>query len=290
MARLVALALALLLAALAAYLAARAAGRVRWRAGTAALRARLAAAHRPTPGARFDAASLEGLPPPVARYFRTVLRDGQPLIEVTRLRHTGTFDMGKAAPDWKPFVSDQVVTASPPGFDWDATIAMAPGLVARVHDAYVGGEGILHATVLGLLTVADVRGTPAAAEGELMRHLAEAAWSPTNLLPARGVRWTAIDDHRARATLADGATSVSLTFRFRDDGTIESIRADARPRTVGNALVPTPWEGRFTNEAVRDGMRVPLDGEVGWITPEGYRPYWRGRIEDVSYQFAEAAQ
>ncbi len=108
--------------------AARAAGAARWRAGTVALRARLAAAHRPSPGARFEAASLEGLPPPVVRYFRTVLRDGQPLIEVTRLRHTGTFDMGKAAPDWKPFVSDQVVTASPPGFDWDATIAMAPGL------------------------------------------------------------------------------------------------------------------------------------------------------------------
>jgi len=289
MARLVAVALALLLAALAALLVARALGRARWRAGTATLRGRLAAARRPAPGACFDAGALEGLPPPVARYFQTVLRDGQPMIEVTHLRHTGTFDMGKATPAWKPFVSDQVVMARPPGFDWDATIAMAPGLDALVHDAYVGGEGILHATVLGLVTVADVRGTPAAAEGELMRHLAEAAWSPTSLLPERGVRWTAIDEHSARATLADGPTSVSLTFRFRDNGTIESIRADARPRTVGAALVPTPWEGRFSSEAMRDGMRVPLGGEVGWITPEGYRPYWRGRIEEVTYQFAEVA-
>jgi hypothetical protein len=288
MVRLVLVGFVLLAVLLASYAVARSLGRARWRAGTVALRTRLASVRRPDSRARFAAAAIEGLPAPVDRYFRATLRDGQPLIEVTRLRHSGTFDMGKAAPAWKPFVSDQVVTASPPGFDWDATIDLAPGIDALVHDAYVAGEGILHASVLGLLTVADVHGTPAAAEGELMRHLAEAPWSPTNLLPARGVRWTAIDETSAWATLADGATSVSLVFRFREDGSIDSVHADARPRTVGAALVPMPWEGRFWNEAERDGMRVPLDGEVGWIEPGGYRPYWRGHIEELRWQFTEA--
>lgn len=61
---------------------------------------------------------------------------------------------------------------------------MLPGLPARVHDAYVAGEGILHASLLGLFTVADLRGTDYIAEGELMRFFAEAAWYPTALLPS----------------------------------------------------------------------------------------------------------
>ena len=62
---------------------------------------------------------------------------------------------------------------------------MLPGLPVRVHDAYVAGEGILHASVLGLFTVVDMSGTREVDEGELMRFLAEAAWYPTALCPAR---------------------------------------------------------------------------------------------------------
>jgi len=47
-----------------------------------------------------------------------------------------------------------------------------------------------------------------------------------------------------------------------------------------------PWEGRFWNYAVRNGMRVPLEGEVAWIHPEGAKPYWRGRITRLDHEFA----
>ena len=67
-----------------------------------------------------------------------------------------------------------------------------PGLVVRVHDAYAAGEGMLHAALFGLFTVADLRGTRDIAEGELIRFLAETAWYPTALLPGQGVRWDAV--------------------------------------------------------------------------------------------------
>jgi hypothetical protein len=89
---------------------------------------------------------------------------------------------------------------------------MAPGLNAFVHDAYVAGEGVLHAEFLGLVPLADLRGTPELAKGELLRYLAEAMWYPTALLPSQGVRWTPIDDNAARATLTDQSTTVSLDF------------------------------------------------------------------------------
>jgi hypothetical protein len=55
---------------------------------------------------------------------------------------------------------------------------------------------------------------------------------------------------------------------------------------VGGRIEQLPWEGRFWNYAEFDGVRVPLDGEVAWLTPEGAGPYWRGTIESLAYEFA----
>jgi hypothetical protein len=120
-----------------------------------------------------------------------------------------------------------------------------------------------------------------------MRFLAEAAWYPTALLPSQGVCWEAVDDHSAHATLRDGAIAVTLLFRFNVDGLIDSVRAEARGRIVGAIVEQMPWEGRFWNYARRDGMSVPLEGEVAWIHPEGAKPYWRGRVTKLDYEFAQ---
>jgi hypothetical protein len=56
---------------------------------------------------------------------------------------------------------------------------------------------------------------------------------------------------------------------------------------MGNTVVLLPWEGRFWDYGTRGGMSVPLEGEVAWIHPEGARPYWRGRITRLNYEFAQ---
>lgn len=208
------------------------------------------------------------------------------MVAGVRLRHRGEFDLGEDEPAWKPFTSEQWVTTQRPGFVWDGRVVAAPGLAVHVHDAYVGGVGVLRPALAGLFTLADLRGTPALAEGELMRWLAEAAWYPTALLPSQGVRWEAVDAHAARATLEDGAVRVTLTFRFADDGTMTAARAEARGRTVDGRIVMTPWEGRWSNFQWIDGMRVPLDGEVAWLTPQGRKPYWRGSVTRLEVRFA----
>ncbi len=85
---------------------------------------------------------------------------------------------------------------------------------------------------------------------------------PLALLPGQGVRWEAVDANQARATLTDDAVSVTLQFRFNADGLIDTVHAEARGRTVGKRIVPTPWQGRFWNYQTRSGMLVPLEGEV----------------------------
>jgi hypothetical protein len=261
-------------------------GARRWKAGTKELRARLAAARTPVEPSAYDAREIESLPAPVQRYFRAVLKDGQPLVAAARFSHEGQFNMSASGQSWTPFASNQFVVTRRPGFDWDARIRMAPGLKVFVHDAYVAGDGILLAKLFGLLTVADIHGTREAAEGELTRFVAEAAWYPTALLPSQGVRWQAIDERSARATLQDGPTSVSLEFRLDPEGLISTVRAAARPRSVNGKLVPTPWQGRFWGYELRHGVRIPLQGEVAWELADGLRPYWRGRITDIAYDLA----
>jgi len=267
----------------AAILALLAIGAARWQAGTAVLRRRLAAQHAPG----VAALATDGLPAPVAAYLRAVLAPGQAPIAAVRLAHRGSFDLGTARPRWKPFRSDQRVIVHPPGFDWDARIFVAPGLAVHVHDAYIGGEGLLTASLAGLKTVAHQRGAGDLAQGELLRFLAEAAWYPT-ALAGPGVRWAPIDARNARATLVDGAVTATLTFHFGANGLLERVHAEARGRTVGETSVPTPWQGRFWNYTRHGGMLVPEDGEVAWLLPGGERPYWRGHIERVAYTFAGA--
>jgi hypothetical protein len=139
---------------------------------------------------------------------------------------------------------------------------------------------------LGLFTVAKVQGGGEIARGEFMRFFAEAAWYPTALLPSQGVRWGAIDEHSASASIADGPLTLSLLFRFNDAGLIDSVRSEARGGMVGNKVVMMPWECRLSDYQLRDGMTVPIAGEAAWIRPEGRKPYFRGTITSVSYEFA----
>lgn len=265
--------------------AANAIGARLWRAETTSLRERLQSHGATGATARVDLSSLDALPEPVQRYLRLALRDGQPYLAGVSLRHRGSFNMSENAEQWKAFTSDQEVVISPPGFDWNARIGFLPGLGVRVHDAYVQGEGILHASVLGLFTVADLRGTPAIAKGELMRFLAESVWYPTVLLPGQGVEWLAVDGQSADATLTTDGISVTLRFGFGADGLVETVFAEGRGRAIAGTVVPTPWEGRFWDYAEREGMMVPLQGEVAWLLPNGNKPYWRGTITDLVFRF-----
>ncbi|MEA5598816.1 DUF6920 family protein [Rivularia sp. UHCC 0363] len=258
-------------------------GRYRWQSNTDSLRAKLISEQRSIKPAVYDPKEIAGLPDPVQRFFKTVLKDGQAIVAAVKLSQQGQFNLNEMEDKWNPFTATQLVATHRLGFDWDARIQMAPGLNAFVHDAYLLGEGSLHASLLGLFTVANIHGAPENNQGELLRFFAETTWYPTALLPSQGVSWEAIDHNSARATLTDGATTVSLVFRFNAEGAIATIRAEARYR---DKLTAMPWSGRFWDYTVRNGMLIPLEGEVGWEYPEGIRLYFKGKVTEIHYEFA----
>lgn len=263
-------------------------GNHRWRVQTNRLLRELEDARQPVSPPQYDPQELDSLPEPVQQFFRTVLTPGQPVVSAVTIEHVGTFNTGEKGEQWKSFRSRQRVVITRPGFVWDARVQFAPGLDVYVHDAYVAGRGILTVKLFGLVKLMDVPDTPALAEGELMRFLAESAWYPTALLPSQGVQWEAVDATSAKATLRDGNISVTMLFRFHEEGWIDSVRVEARGRLAGNKVIPTPWEGRWSSYERRHGMLIPTEGEVAWLLPEGRRAYWRGRVVGIDYEPSNA--
>jgi len=264
-------------------------GRSRWAAVTQVLVGQLEAARVPASASRYDARELEGLPAPVQRYFRAVLKEGQPIVAGVSVRHAGTFNVSALGKRelWMPFTSEQRVVTNRPGFVWNARMALLPGIAIFVHDAYAAGVGTLHPAVMGLISLTHQTGTGDIARGELMRYMLEAAWYPTALLPSQGTTWFAVDEASADATMVDGGISMTMRFTFGAGGLIESVRADARGAMVGGKLIMLPWEGRMSNYQQRAGMRVPLTGEAAWLPPGDRKPYWRGTITSADYELAQ---
>lgn len=238
------------------------------------------------PSGRFDPADVADLPAPVRRYFERVLESGQPHVSTAQIRQRGAFRLGGADADWLPLRATQDVATRPPGFVWDATIDVAPGVPVRVVDCYRDGNGLLEARLFGAVPVASAGGTPEMDEGELLRYLAEAVWVPTALLPAYGVRWEAVDDASARAILEDDGVTAEAVFHFGDDDTVERVTARRYRQEDGRHA---QWTGYFREYETRDGMAVPTAAEVAWNLPEGGYPYWRATIEAVTYLTGESS-
>lgn len=235
------------------------------------------------PVARVSTEQYAALPPAVARYFALVLAPGQPIVQHARVRHEGEFALRPN--EWKPFTSRQLYSTDPRGFVWDARIQFLPLVPMLVRDSYSIGRGSMLGALAGVVKIADVQGTEGLASGALLRYLAEAVWLPTALLPSEGVQWTEIDGTTARATVSDAGVTVWMDVHFGASGSIIGVSA-IRQRDVNGESVPTPWEGRFSEELLTvDGMKIPISGEVAWRLPEGMHTYWRGRVAEAAYEY-----
>lgn len=220
------------------------------------------------------------LPATVAKYLEGSLSGGS-FPATARFEQTGEMLQGGA---WREFEAVQHVTAEPAGFVWAAQLAFAPLVGVRVVDMYREGQGgALQAKLLGTFTVADAAPAVELDVGELARFLAEGPWLPTVLVPRDDLKWSEVDASSARATLASGEHTVSLLFHFNERGDVVRVEGE-RPRSLEDGSYATGyWVGTFSGHREVDGVRIPTEGEVGWLEGDVLEPYWRGRVERVEF-------
>jgi hypothetical protein len=254
----------------------------RWASDTAAATASLTGAV-PAALPPVSLGALDGLPVPVQRYLRLALTDGQPRPATVRLQQSGRLRTGVESAQWLDFTADETIAPDARAFVWDARLRLAPFIHARIRDSYVGGVADARVALQSAVTIAGDHGSHELNSGDLYRVLAEAPWSPTLLLPRDDLKWTAVDDRRAAATLTHGGESVTIEFRFNETGEVASVYAAERPRSYGTTYVATPWEGRFSRYIMSDGVRVPSRGEVGWWVEGRWLPVWQGTVDRISF-------
>ena len=95
-------------------------GKYQWQSETDRLHAQLTNGRQTINPKTYDSKELEGLPTPVQRFFRVVLKEGQPIVMAVNLAQQGQINMSETAAKWRPFTATQFVMTQRPGFDWNA--------------------------------------------------------------------------------------------------------------------------------------------------------------------------
>lgn len=223
---------------------------------------------------------LAPLPEPIQRYLRHCGVVGRPRIQRTALRQVG-FIRQKPDAAWMPMRAEQVFTANPPGFHWYGRAYAGPLPVMSAHDSYVEGRGRMHIKLAAFIDIADATG-PNMDHGSMLRYLGEICWFPTAWL-SDYLTWEARDARSAAVTMAWGGQTASAVLYIADDGRLASFEAQ---RYYDKDVPPRlrPWRAVVAACGCRDGLCIPVEGEIVWEMDTGDFPYFRYRISGIQYE------
>ena len=207
------------------------------------------------PQGEFSYADLQGLPGPVASYFRAAVSPGAPLAMSARIRMRGRIKIGR----WVPFTARQVISPHV-GFVW---AARAAGIVTG-SDRFVDGHGEMDWRLFGLIRVMQGSG-PDVSRSAAGRAAAEAVWVPTSLLPGFGVEWSAEGDDRISARYQIAGYPVRVDFSTTSEGLIRSAIFERWGDPDGTGEFGAhPFGGDFSAHATFNGVTIPSEGRLGW--------------------------
>lgn len=213
---------------------------------------------------KFSYKQLEGLPEPVQRYFKHVLKDGQRYISYVRLKHDGQFKTDLKN-DWVNISGEQYFTTEKPGFIWQGTTSM---FIAK--DMYMADKGRLVVTIFSLFNVVDAQGEQYN-QGELLRWLGESILFPTNLLPSKNLQWLPVDSLTANLKFNYNGISINYLVSFNSVGEITQFETK---RYMDKDKLET-WIGKSTNYKEIKGIKIPTTIEAIW------------KLENIDYSYAK---
>ncbi|MDO9376888.1 MAG: hypothetical protein Q7T76_20845 [Ferruginibacter sp.] len=220
----------------------------------------------------FNHDSLAELPPPVQRYFKHVLKEGEPYMSYARITHTGEFKTGFDK-GWAKIEGEQYATTKKPGFIWKGKTSI---FVAR--DMYIGDTGRLVVSLFSLFKVVDAKGD-AYNQGELLRWLGESVLYPTNLLPSERLRWFPMDAHKAKLTFNYLQLSLFFIISFNDVGEIIQMETQ---RYMDDKNLET-WIIKLAAYKQINGVVVPTAFEVLWRLKKGDFSYAKFNLQQIEY-------
>lgn len=224
---------------------------------------------------------IQSLPAPVQKWLQVSGVVGRPRIQRVYLQQKG--DM-KNQPDgkWIPFTADQYFSTDQPSFLWNTRIQPSSYLFINGRDKFNHGKGHMLIKAYGLFTIANSKG-PKTDEGTMIRYLAETCWFPSAALSGY-IKWEAIDERTAKATMHYGGTAASGIFYFTRNGDLEKFEAD-RYYINKNQSSLEKWQVTCIDYKTFDGIRIPVKCNVTWKLREGDFTWLELEITDIQFTF-----
>jgi hypothetical protein len=221
------------------------------------------------------------LPAPARRYLLHAIAPGTPLAASVRLRMTG-FIRVRSESNWSPFEGEEVL-AVPRGLVWSALVRSSMGR-ARFTDTCFEGAGTVHVQAWGLVPLVHLEG-PDISRSAVGRLVGESMFQPSALLPQRGVRWEAVDDHSADARIEAGGQAHTIRITVDDVG---RLRSAAYLRwgdgTEDKRYDSIPFGGEIEEERSFGGYTISSQVTGGWwYGTDRYIESYRVPIEEAEF-------
>jgi hypothetical protein len=184
---------------------------------------------------------------------------------------------------WIPAKAQQVFTMHPPAFHWVVEMEMNPFMTVLGRDQFLGGKGEMLIQLYGLFSLADEKENSKIDEGALQRYLAEIVWFPF-AAQAPYIKWEAVSDTIARATLTFEGTSGTGEFTFDSSGRFKRFQAMRYKGGEADA-VRIPWTVEALDHKVMQGIEVPTHCQASWELKEGTWTWLELQIEEMQYRY-----
>lgn len=193
----------------------------------------------------------------------------------------------KMKPDqtnWNRGAAEQYFTTQPPAFNWNINTEMNPILSIVGRDKFENGKGEMIIKLLSLIPVAIAKNDNQVNQATLQRYLAEIVWFPTMSLSPY-IKWEAIDEHSARATMEYKGTTGSGVFYFDKIGNFEKFAAMRYEDS--KAIKPTEWTVTATKTEERNGIKIPVECKASWKLMDGEWTWLKLKITNIHYNVKE---
>lgn len=222
----------------------------------------------------FNFSQLSGLPSPVEKYFKLVLKEGSVYPRTIRLKHGGQFKTALNKP-WIQIRGEQYFTTVPAGFIWKGNTALF-----SARDMYIGAKGRLEVFLLDALRIVNGKGEKFD-QGELLRWLAESVWFPTNFLQDENKKWFVIDSKNARLRVSVDGLVLNYLVSFNKRGEIATLST----KRYMNEILET-WVISLSGYSEINSVSIPLLAEASWKIEGKNIPYARFEVQEIEYDMA----
>lgn len=182
--------------------------------------------------------------------------------------------------NWSKGTAEQYFTVYPPAFNWNINTKINSMLSVVGRDKFEDGKSEMIVKLFSLIPIVKIKNNKKINQATLQRYLAEIIWFPSASL-SQHIKWEAINNYSARATMEYKGTRGSGEFYFDKNGKFEKFTA-MRYQDSNNTK-PTEWIVTATKTKEINGINIPMECEASWVLDSGKWTWLKLKIKHIEY-------